>query len=113
MKNHASTKKCLQPEGAFRKREERNQKGYGKPETCPTNQTQKGNKNFRIRRPKQPTPHTLPQMRKNNHTLTISRNRRLLALNNEEALLLAKFLRNERKKWIPRIPTINARIAVC
>jgi len=24
----------------------------------------------------------------------------------EEALLLAKFLRNERKEWNPRIPTI-------
>ncbi len=26
---------------------------------------------------------------------------------NEEALLLAKFLRNERKEWIPRIPAIS------
>jgi hypothetical protein len=26
---------------------------------------------------------------------------------NEEALLLAKFLRNERKEWYPRIPTIG------
>jgi hypothetical protein len=25
---------------------------------------------------------------------------------NEEALLLAKFLRNERKSWIPRLPKI-------
>jgi len=27
---------------------------------------------------------------------------------NEEALLLAKFLRNERKEWNPRIPAINS-----
>jgi hypothetical protein len=25
---------------------------------------------------------------------------------NEEALLLAKFLRNERKEWLPRIPNL-------
>jgi len=25
---------------------------------------------------------------------------------NEEALLLAKFLRNERKEWIPRLPNV-------
>ena len=29
------------------------------------------------------------------------------ALINEEALLLAKYLRNERKHWIPRLPDIN------
>ena len=26
---------------------------------------------------------------------------------NEEALLLAKFLRNERKEWNPRLPTLH------
>jgi len=53
------TKKCLQPEGARQKREERNQKGYGKPETYRTNQTEKGSKNFKVGLAKQPTPHTL------------------------------------------------------
>jgi len=42
-------------------------KGYGKPETCHTNQTEKGSKNFKVGLAKQLTPHTLPQMRKNNH----------------------------------------------
>lgn len=31
----------------------------------------------------------------------------LHTLINEEALLLAKYLRNERKNWNPRIPTLN------
>jgi hypothetical protein len=31
----------------------------------------------------------------------------LETLINEEALLLAKFLRNERKEWKPRIASIN------
>ena len=29
---------------------------------------------------------------------------------NEEALLLAKFFRNEKKKWLPRIGTLNLQI---
>jgi len=34
---------------------------------------------------------------------------RIETLINEEALLLAKFLRDERKKWIPRISLMRAR----
>ena len=30
---------------------------------------------------------------------------------NEESLLLAKFLRNERKDWNPRIPTLAFRVS--
>lgn len=31
----------------------------------------------------------------------------------EEALLLAKFLRGERKTWIPRIAVLNSRASKC
>jgi hypothetical protein len=34
----------------------------------------------------------------------------LNTLINEEALLLAEFLRNERKEWNPRIPNIEYRV---
>ena len=34
----------------------------------------------------------------------------LETLNKEESLLLAKFLRNERKEWIPRLPAIISQV---
>jgi hypothetical protein len=38
--------------------------------------------------------------------MKVGKNQTIATLINEEALLLAKFLRNERKEWNPRIPTI-------
>jgi hypothetical protein len=48
-----------------------------------------------------------------NHEIEIPRikqgNKQTLnSLINEEAFLLARFLRNEKREWIPRIPSINA-----
>jgi len=39
--------------------------------------------------------------------IKVGRKQSIDTLINEEALLLAKFLRNERKEWNPRIPLIN------
>jgi hypothetical protein len=38
--------------------------------------------------------------------IRVGKRQTLETLINEEALLLAKFLRNERDKWIPRIVTL-------
>ena len=36
--------------------------------------------------------------------IKVGKKQTIETLINEEALLLAKFLRNERKEWVPRIP---------
>jgi len=42
--------------------------------------------------------------------IRIGKRQTLDTLISEEALLFAKFLRNERKEWKPRIPTINVHL---
>jgi len=43
------------------------------------------------------------RLRRPRHARAHGKRQRIETLINEEALLLAKFLRNERKTWIPRI----------
>jgi hypothetical protein len=46
------------------------------------------------------------------HLIRHGDRQRIETLINEEALLLAKYLRNERQKWIPRVSYLRSRVSL-